>query len=232
MLREVIKALQAKRLQQVLERVYHSVGFYKKSFDAVKVKPDDIKSISDMKKLPFITRNDFQNNYPFGLFSVPMSNIVRLHTASGTSGKSIVFGYTKHDTELWSDLIARSLVAAGITKNDIIHNAFGYGLFTGGLGLHYGAEKIGASVIPISGGNDKRQLMILQDFGPTVICSTPSCVLHLAEEGKAMGVDVKSLKLRVGIFGAEPWSNATLTKEAGPMKRYSAIPAASRNCRK
>jgi phenylacetate-CoA ligase len=207
--REVIKSLQVKRLQQVLERVYHSVGFYKKSFDAAKVKPDDIKSISDMKKLPFITRQDFQNNYPFGLFSVPMSNIVRLHTASGTSGKSIVFGYTKRDIEIWSDLIARSLVAAGITKNDIIHNAFGYGLFTGGLGLHYGAEKIGASVIPISGGNDKRQLMILQDFGPTVICSTPSYALHLAEEGKALGVDIKSLKLRVGIFGAEPWSNTT-----------------------
>lgn len=207
--REVIKALQVKRLQQVLERVYHSVGFYKKSFDAAKVKPDDIKSISDMQKLPFITRKDFQNNYPFGLFSVPMSNIVRLHTASGTSGKSIVFGYTKRDTEIWSVLIARSLVAAGITKNDIIHNAFGYGLFTGGLGLHYGAEKIGASVIPISGGNDKRQLMILQDFGPTVICSTPSYALHLAEEGKSLGVDIKSLKLRVGIFGAEPWSNAT-----------------------
>ncbi len=207
--REVIKALQVKRLQQVLERVYHNVGFYKKSFDAAKVKPDDIQSISDMKKLPFITRKDFQDNYPFGLFSVPMSNIVRLHTASGTSGKSTVFGYTKRDIELWSDLIARCLVAAGITKNDIIHNAFGYGLFTGGLGLHYGAEKIGASVIPMSGGNAKRQLMILQDFGPTVICSTPSYALHLAEEGKALGVDMKSLKLRVGIFGAEPWNNAT-----------------------
>ena len=207
--REVIKSLQVKRLQQVLERVYHNVGFYKKSFDAAKVKPDDIKSISDMKKLPFITRKNFQDNYPFGLFSVPMSKIVRLHTASGTSGKSTVFGYTKRDIDLWSDLVARCLVAAGITKNDIIHNAFGYGLFTGGLGLHYGAEKIGASVIPMSGGNAKRQLMILQDFGPTVICSTPSYALHLAEEGKALGVDMKSLKLRVGIFGAEPWNNAT-----------------------
>lgn len=206
--REVIKALQVKRMQRVLERVYHTVGFYKKSFDAAKVKPDDIKSIADMKKLPFITRKDFRDNYPFGLFSVPMSNIVRLHTSSGTSGKSTVFGYTKRDIETWSDLIARSLAAAGITKNDIIHNAFGYGLFTGGLGLHYGAEKIGASVIPMSGGNAKRQIMILQDFGPTVICSTPSYALHLAEEGKALGVDMKSLKLRVGIFGAEPWNNA------------------------
>ena len=206
--REVIKSLQVKRLQQVLERVYHTVGFYKKSFDAAKVKPDEIKSIADMKKLPFITRKDLRDNYPFGLFSVPMSSIVRLHASSGTSGRSAVFGYTKRDIETWSDLIARCLVAAGITKNDIIHNAFGYGLFTGGLGLHYGAEKIGASVIPMSGGNAKRQLMILQDFGPTVICCTPSYALHLAEEGKALGVDVKSLKLRVGIFGAEPWNNA------------------------
>jgi phenylacetate-CoA ligase len=207
--REVIKALQVKRLQQVLERVYHTVGFYKKSFDAAKIKPDDIKSIADMKKLPFITRKDLRDNYPFGLFSVPMSSIVRLHASSGTSGRSAVFGYTKRDIETWSDLMARCLVAAGITKNDIIHNAFGYGLFTGGLGLHYGAEKIGASVIPMSGGNAKRQLMILQDFGPTVICCTPSYALHLAEEGKALGVDVKSLKLRVGIFGAEPWNSAT-----------------------
>jgi phenylacetate-CoA ligase len=207
--REVIKALQVKRLQQVLERVYHTVGFYKKSFGAAKVKPDDIKSLADMKKLPFLTRKDLRDNYPFGLFSVPMSNIVRLHASSGTSGRSAVFGYTKRDIETWSDLIARSLVAAGITKNDIIHNAFGYGLFTGGLGLHYGAEKIGASVIPMSGGNAKRQIMILQDFGPTVICATPSYALHLAEEGKALGVDMKSLKLRVGIFGAEPWNSTT-----------------------
>ena len=206
--REALRALQVKRLQQVLERVYHSVGFYKKSLDAAKIKPHEIKSIADMGKLPFITRQDLRDNYPFGLFAVPMSNIVRLHASSGTSGRSTVFGYTKRDIETWSELMARSLAAAGLTKNDIIHNAFGYGLFTGGLGLHYGAEKIGASVIPMSGGNAKRQIMILQDFGPTVICCTPSYALHLAEEGKALGVDMKSLKLRVGIFGAEPWSKA------------------------
>lgn len=206
--REALKALQLKRLQQVLQRVYHTVGFYKKSLDAAKIAPDDITSIADMKKLPFITRKDMRDNYPYGLFSVPMSSIVRLHASSGTSGKSTVFGYTKHDIEIWSDLVARCLVAAGLTKNDIIHNAFGYGLFTGGLGLHYGAEKIGASVIPMSGGNAKRQIMILQDFGPTVLCCTPSYALHLAEEGKALGVDMKSLKLRVGIFGAEPWNKA------------------------
>jgi phenylacetate-CoA ligase len=206
--REALRALQVKRLQQVLERIYHSVGFYKKSLDAAKIKPHEIKSLADMGKLPFITRQDLRDNYPFGLFAVPMSNIVRLHASSGTSGRSTVFGYTRRDIETWSELMARSLVAAGITKNDIIHNAFGYGLFTGGLGLHYGAEKIGASVIPMSGGNSKRQIMILQDFGPTVICCTPSYALHLAEEGKALGVDMKSLKLRVGIFGAEPWSKA------------------------
>jgi phenylacetate-CoA ligase len=206
--REALRALQVKRLQQVLERVYHSVGFYKKSLDAAKIKPYEIKSIADMGKLTFITRQDLRDNYPFGLFAVPMSNIVRLHASSGTSGRSTVFGYTKRDIETWSELMARSLAAAGLTKNDIIHNAFGYGLFTGGLGLHYGAEKIGASVIPMSGGNSKRQIMILQDFGPTVICCTPSYALHLAEEGKALGVDMKSLKLRVGIFGAEPWNKA------------------------
>lgn len=206
--REAIKALQIKRLQQVVQRVYHTVGHYKKSLDAAKVKPDNIKSMADLYKLPFTTRQDLQDNYPFGLFAVPMSGIVRLHASSGTSGRSTVFGYTKRDVETWSELMARCLVAAGLTKNDIIHNAFGYGLFTGGLGLHFGAEKIGASVIPMSGGNSKRQIMILQDFGPTAICCTPSYALHLASQGKALGVDIKALKLRVGIFGAEPWNNA------------------------
>jgi len=203
--REALKALQIKRLQQVLQRVYHTVGHYKKSLDAVRVKPDDIKSLTDLYKLPFITRQDLQNNYPFGLFAVPMSSVVRLHASSGTSGRSTVFGYTKRDVETWTELMARSLVAAGLTKNDIIHNAFGYGLFTTGLGLHFGAEKIGASVIPMSGGNSKRQIMILQDFGPTAICCTPSYALHLAKQGATLGVDMKALKLRVGIFGAEPW---------------------------
>src|SRR5674476_423081 len=176
--REALRALQVKRLQQVLERVYHSVGFYKKALDAAKIKPHEIKSIADMGKLPFITRQDLRDNYPFGLFAVPMSNIVRLHASSGTSGRSTVFGYTKRDVETWSELMARCLVAAGLTKNDIIHNAFGYGLFTGGLGLHFGAEKIGASVIPMSGGNTKRQIMILQDFGPTAICLS---LIHISE---------------------------------------------------
>jgi len=204
--REVLEALQLKRLKQVVQRVYHTVGFYRKSFDEAGVTPDDIKTLDDLKRFPFTTKKDLRDNYPFGMFAVPMSSVVRLHASSGTTGRSTVVGYTKRDIETWSELMARCFVAAGLTKNDIIHNAYGYGLFTGGLGAHYGAEKLGASVIPMSGGNTKRQIMILQDFGPTAICCTPSYALNLAEQGKAMGVDMRSLKLRVGVFGAEPWS--------------------------
>jgi phenylacetate-CoA ligase len=204
--REALEALQLKRLKQVAQRVYHTVGFYKKAFDEAGVLPDDIKTLDDLRLFPFTTKQDLRENYPFGMFAVPMSSIVRLHASSGTTGRSTVVGYTQRDIDNWSELMARCLVAAGITKNDIIHNAYGYGLFTGGLGIHYGAERMGASVIPVSGGNTKRQIMILQDFGPTAICCTPSYALNLAEEGKAMGINMKALKLRVGIFGAEPWS--------------------------
>ncbi|HOF04586.1 MAG TPA: phenylacetate--CoA ligase [Syntrophales bacterium] len=205
--REALEALQRKRLQQVVQRVYHTVGFYRRTFDAAGVTPDDIRTLADLPRLPFTTKQDLRDNYPFGLFAVPLSSVVRLHASSGTTGRSTVVGYTHRDIETWSELMARCFVAAGLTKNDIIHNAYGYGLFTGGLGAHYGAEKLGASVIPMSGGNTKRQLMILQDFGPTAICCTPSYALNLAEQGRAMGVDMRSLKLRVGIFGAEPWSD-------------------------
>ncbi len=204
--REALEALQLKRLQQVVNKVYNSVDFYRKSFDKAGVTPDNLKTLDDLRRFPFVTKQDLRDNYPFGLFAVPMSNVVRLHASSGTTGRSTVVGYTKRDIETWAELIARCLVAAGVTKNDIIHNAYGYGLFTGALGIHYGAEKLGASVIPISGGNTKRQIMILQDFGPTAICCTPSYALNLAEQGQAIGIDMRSLKLRVGIFGAEPWS--------------------------
>jgi phenylacetate-CoA ligase len=210
--REALEALQFKRLQQVVQRVYHTVGFYRTSLDDAGVKPDDIKSLADLARLPFTTKQDLQDNYPFGLFAVPMSSVVRLHASSGTTGRSTVVGYTKRDIDAWSELMARCLVAAGLTKNDIIHNAYGYGLFTGGLGAHYGAERLGASVIPMSGGSTKRQIMILQDFGPTAICCTPSYALTLAEQGQAMGVDMRSLKLRVGVFGAEPWSESMRDK--------------------
>lgn len=205
--REALEALQLKRLQQVVSRVYNSVDFYKKSFQKAGVTPDDIKTLDDLKRFPFVTKQDLRDNYPFGLFAVPMSNVVRLHASSGTTGRSTVVGYTKRDIDTWAELIARCLVAANLTKNDIIHNAYGYGLFTGALGVHYGAEKLGASIIPMSGGNTKRQIMILQDFGPTAICCTPSYAMNLAEQGQAMGIDMRSLKLRVGIFGAEPWSD-------------------------
>lgn len=204
--REALEALQLKRLQQVVNRVYHNVGFYKKSFDKAGVNPDDIKTLDDLKRFPFTTKQDLRDNYPFGMFAAPMSNIVRLHASSGTTGSSTVVGYTKRDIENWAELVARCLAAADLTKGDVIHNAYGYGLFTGGLGIHYGAEKLGASVIPMSGGNTKWQLLILQDFGPTAICCTPSYALNLAEQGRAMGIDMRSLKLRAGIFGAEPWS--------------------------
>jgi len=204
--REALEALQLKRLQQVVNRVYSSVGFYKQSFDKAGITPDNLKTLADLKQFPFTTKQDLRDNYPFGMFAAPMSNVVRLHASSGTTGRSTVVGYTKRDIDTWAELVARCLVAANLTKNDVIHNAYGYGLFTGGLGLHYGAEKLGASVIPMSGGNTKRQLMILQDFGPTAICCTPSYALNLAEQGEALDIDMRSLKLRVGIFGAEPWS--------------------------
>ena len=204
--REVLDTLQLKRLKQVVERVYHTVGFYRKKYEEAEVSPDDVKSRNDLKKLPFTTKEDLRDNYPFGLFSVPMTNIVRLHASSGTTGKPTVVAYTKRDIETWAELMARSFAAAGLTKHDIIHNAYGYGLFTGGLGAHYGAEKLGASVIPMSGGSTKKQLLILQDFGPTAICCTPSYLLYLIEIGEEMGVDMKSLRLRVGVLGGEPWS--------------------------
>lgn len=204
--RPALEALQLKRLQSTLERVYSNVPFYKRSFDAAGVAPGMITSLEDLQKLPFTTKQDMRDSYPYGLFAAPMDEVVRIHASSGTTGKPTVVGYTKKDIATWSELMARSFVAAGAHKGDIIHNAYGYGLFTGGLGAHYGAEQLGASVIPISGGNTKRQIMIMQDFGSTVLTCTPSYSLFMAEEAQAEGIDFKKLKLRVGIFGAEPWS--------------------------
>ena len=204
--REALEALQLKRLRQVTARLYHNVGFYKKAFDKAGVTPEGIKTLDDLKHFPFTTKQDLRDNYPFGLFAAPMSNVVRLHASSGTTGASTVVGYTQRDIDIWSELMARCFTAAGLTKNDVIHNAYGYGLFTGGLGAHYGAEKIGASVIPVSGGNTRRQITILQDFQPSAICCTPSYALNLAEQARAMDVDLRALPLHAGIFGAEPWS--------------------------
>lgn len=206
--RPELAALQLKRLQTVVERVGLNVPFYRNSFAKAGIDPQSIKSLDDLRRLPFTTKQDMRDSYPYGLFAAPMEEIVRIHASSGTTGKPTVVGYTSRDINNWSDLMARSFVAAGAHRGDIIHNAYGYGLFTGGLGAHYGAERLGASVIPISGGNTKRQIMIMQDFGSTVLTCTPSYSLFLAEEAKAEGIDFKALKLRVGIFGAEPWSEA------------------------
>lgn len=206
--RPALESLQLKRLQSVVERVYSSVPFYRASFDSAGIKPGDVKSLDDLQRLPFTTKQDMRDSYPYGLFAAPLEEIVRIHASSGTTGKPTVVGYTQKDIDTWSELMARSFVAAGVHKGDIIHNAYGYGLFTGGLGAHYGAERLGASVIPISGGNTKRQIMIMQDFGSTVLTCTPSYSLFVAEEAKAEGVDFGKLKLKVGIFGAEPWSEA------------------------
>lgn len=206
--REAIESLQLKRLRQTLERVYATVPFYREQFQRVKFTPDMIKSLDDLRRVPFTLKQDMRDNYPYGLFAVPLDQIVRIHASSGTTGKPTVVGYTRRDIDMWSELMARSFVAAGAHRGDVIHNAYGYGLFTGGLGAHYGAEKLGASVIPMSGGNTKKQIMIMQDFGSTILTCTPSYSLYLAEAAADEGVDIRDFKLRVGIFGAEPWSES------------------------
>lgn len=206
MSREELEKLQSERLIKTVRRVYEKVPFYKKKFDEAGVSPKDIKSVADLSKLPFTTKQDMRDNYPYGLFAAPMKDICRIHASSGTTGKMTVVGYTKNDIEVWAELIARCITMAGGTKDDIIHNAYGYGLFTGGLGVHYGAEKLGATVIPVSGGNSQRQLKIMEDFGSTMLTCTPSYALNLAETAKEMHLDRSKLKLKAGLFGAEPWS--------------------------
>jgi len=206
------RALQSEQLKNLVGRVYEKVAFYRTAFDKHGLKPSHVKSIDDISKLPFTTKTDLRGTYPFGMFAVPMHEVVEIHTSSGTTGKPVVGGYTRNDVELWSEVMARCLSLSGTTSEDIVHNAYGYGLFTGGLGIHYGARKIGALVIPISGGNTKRQIMMLQDFGGTILTCTPSYSLYLAEVGEDMGVDFRKLPLKAGNFGAEPWSN-TMRRE-------------------
>jgi phenylacetate-CoA ligase len=205
--REELEAIQLRRLQNLCERVYANVPHYREQFTKAGITPADIKSLSDLAKLPFTEKQDLRDNYPFGLFAVPKENIVRLHASSGTTGKATVVGYTQRDVNNWAELMARSFMAAGATRSDFIHNSYGYGLFTGGLGVHYGAERLGATVIPISGGGTKRQVSLMEDFGATVICSTPSYGLVLHEAAQQAGVNLRDLPLRVGIFGAEPWTD-------------------------
>jgi phenylacetate-CoA ligase len=220
--REALEALQLKRLKALVERVYAAVPYYRRKMDDQGVKPSDIKKPGDLARLPFTTKEDLRLNYPFGLFAVPFERVVRIHASSGTTGKPTVVGYTKRDIDTWAELMARTLACGGAHQGDVVHNAYGYGLFTGGLGAHYGAERLGAAVIPISGGNSKRQIMIMQDFGSTVLMCTPSYALNLADVMKEMGVDPSSLKLRVGLFGAEPWSE-NMREEIEKKLKISAI---------
>lgn len=204
--REGLEAIQLRRLQNTLQRVYATVPFYRKQFEKAGITPKDVQTLDDLQKIPFTVKQDLRDNYPYNMFAVPMEQVVRIHASSGTTGKPTVVGYTRRDVDTWASLMARSLAAAGAGSGDIIHNAFGYGLFTGGLGAHYGAERLGASVIPVSGGNTKRQITIMKDFKPTILCGTPSYILHLAEVADEMGVDFKDLFFKSGIFGAEPWT--------------------------
>lgn len=204
--REYLEKLQLRRLKETVYRVYAFVPAYKAKMDEAGIRPDDINSLEDMQKLPFTTKQDLRDNYPFGLFAVPMSEVVRVHSSSGTTGKPTVVGYSKRDIDIWAELMARALTSAGATRHSIIQNSYGYGLFTGGLGVHYGAERLGASVIPTSGGNTKRQVMLMQDFGSTHLTCTPSYALFLYEVMQEMGIQPEDIKLKAGIFGAEPWS--------------------------
>ncbi len=210
--REDLRALQLQRLQAVVSRVYHMVPFYRRRLDEAGVKPEDIRTLDDLHRIPYTTKQDIRDNYPFAMFAAPMDQIVRIHASSGTTGKPTPVAYTQRDIDMWAEMMARTLAAGGAHAGDIVHVSYGYGLFTGGLGAHYGAERLGAAVIPVSGGQTRRQVMLIQDFGPTVLCCTPSFALYLAEVGKEMGVDFAKSKLRVGIFGAEPWSDAMRTE--------------------
>ena len=204
--RSELEALQSYRLSRTVRRVYENVAPYRKKMDEAGVKPEDIKSIADLQKLPFTVKQDLRDNYPYGMFASPMKDIVRIHASSGTTGKQTVVGYTAHDIDMWAECAARALVSVGGTKDDFIHISYGYGLFTGGLGLHYGAEKLGATAIPASAGNSMRQLQMFKDFGSSIICMTPSYAISLIELMKENNISKDELKLKAGVFGAEPWT--------------------------
>ena len=199
--------LQLERLKASIGRAYKNVPYYKKRFDAMKVKPGDIRSLKDINILPFTSKTDLREGYPFGLFAVPRKEIVEVHTSSGTTGKPTVSGYTRKDIEIWGEVVARALTMCGATKDDIIQNGYGYGLFTGGLGVHYGGQTIGATVVPVSAGQTKRHLDIMQDFGSTILTCTPSYALYLTEAVAEAGINIKKLKLKAGCFGAEVWTD-------------------------
>jgi len=203
-----MQGIQLGRLQKTVRYVYDKNPVYRKLLDALGVKPDDIRTLDDIRRLPFTTKQQIRDQYPFNLFTAPQEDIVEFHATSGTTGKMVVVGYTRNDIELWTEVMARACTGAGITRRDIVQNIYGYGLFTGGLGTHYGAMRVGAAVIPMSGGNTQRQITMMQDFGSTVVTSTPSFLMHIHEVGEQMGVDFRKLPLRTGLFGAEPWSES------------------------
>lgn len=204
--REEMEQLQLTRLQETVQRVYEKVPFYKKKFEELDIKPENIGSIRDLIKLPFTIKKDLREHYPFGFFAVNQNEVIRIHASSGTSGKATVVGYTKNDIKNWSELVARAISIAGGKSGEILHNAYGYGLFTGGLGLHYGGEELGMATVPVSGGNTDRQITLIEDFKPTVICCTPSYLLNIAERMEEQGKDPKHTSLKFAILGAEPWS--------------------------
>ncbi|MDT8388939.1 MAG: phenylacetate--CoA ligase [Lentisphaeria bacterium] len=219
---EKLRAIQSQRLRAVVSHAYANVALFRTRLDDKGLKPEDIKTLADIRHLPFTTKEDLHANYPYGLFAVPMSEVVRLHASSGTTGRPKVVAYTDEDIAVWTEVMVRTFAACGLHRGDIVQNAYGYGLFTGGLGAHYGAEALGATVIPISGGNTDRQIMVLKDFHTTAICCTPSYFLHLAEKALAAGIDFRELPIRAGIFGAEPWSEAMRARieEATGIKAY------------
>lgn len=204
--REEMNRLQSDRLLKTVKRIYHNVPLYREKMQKMGIEPGDIKSAEDLPKLPFTYKQDLRDTYPYGMFAAPLSEIVRIHASSGTTGKQTVVGYTRKDIDIWSEIMARTLTSAGANRDSIIQVAYGYGLFTGGLGTHYGAERIGASVVPASSGNTKRQLQIIKDFGTTMLACTPSYALYMAEELEEAGIKKNELKLKSGVFGAEPWS--------------------------
>ena len=206
--REELEQLQLERLQATLNRAYKNVTCYRTKFNTLGIVPEDVTSLKDLSKLPFTTKEDLRLNYPYGMFAVPLREVVRIHSSSGTTGKPTVVGYTKNDLKIWSNLVARIMTAAGVTHDDVVQIAFGYGMFTGAFGLHYGTEAIGAAVIPMSGGNTEKQIMIMQDYKSTALVCTPSYAVTIADRMEKLGIDSKSLSLRVGLFGGEPCSDA------------------------
>ncbi|ODA44677.1 Phenylacetate-coenzyme A ligase [Thermodesulfovibrio sp. N1] len=209
---EKLREIQLERLKTTIKRAYEKIPYYRKKFDEAQVSPDDIKKLEDIRKIPFTSKADLREVYPFGMFASPLSEIVEIHMSSGTTGRPIVAGYTLSDIEIWGEVMARCLTMAGTTKNDIVQVAYGYGLFTGGFGVHYGARKIGAMIVPASAGNTRRQIEIMRDFGTTILACTPSYALYMAEVAQEMGIEPTTLKLKAGCFGAEMWTEAMRTE--------------------